>query len=134
VPGAYSDPAELGVKLVNGRPIGGCHAALCRTSARALRTFLLLHSSNSCWGARHDTLAIVDSRNTNVRVSTKPGELQFRQGELGRMILGALRYAEDELSTAQIVTALLVAGGHGEGARRAMAPRGTSPIWNGGAR
>ena len=31
--------------------------------------------------------------------------------------------AEGELSTAQIVTALLVVGGHGEGTRRAMAPR-----------
>ena len=39
------------------------------------------------------------------------------------MILGALRDAQGELSTAQIVTALLEAGGHGEGARRAMAPR-----------
>ena len=47
----------------------------------------------------------------------------FRQGELGRMILGALRDAESELGTAEIVTAVLVAGGHGEGARRTMAPR-----------
>jgi hypothetical protein len=47
----------------------------------------------------------------------------FRQGELGRMILGALRDAESELSTAEIVSALLVAGGHGEGARRALAGR-----------
>lgn len=47
----------------------------------------------------------------------------FRQGELGRMILGALRNAESELSTAEIVTAILAAGGHGEAARRTMAPR-----------
>ena len=47
----------------------------------------------------------------------------FRQGELGRMILGTLRNAEGELPTAAIVDAVLAAGGHGEGARRTMAPR-----------
>jgi len=43
----------------------------------------------------------------------------FPQGELGRMILDALRNAERPLATAEIVSALLAAGGHGEGARRA---------------
>jgi hypothetical protein len=47
----------------------------------------------------------------------------FRQGELGRMILGAFRDAEGELPTAAIVDAVLAAGGHGEGARRALAGR-----------
>ena len=47
----------------------------------------------------------------------------FRQGELGRMILGALRNAVGEMPTAAIVDAVLEAGGHGEGARRAMAGR-----------
>lgn len=47
----------------------------------------------------------------------------FRQGELGRMILGALRNAGSELPTAAIVEAVLAVGGHGEGARRALAPR-----------
>jgi hypothetical protein len=47
----------------------------------------------------------------------------FRQGELGRMILGALRDAERERSTAEIVAAVLAAGGYGEGARRAIRPR-----------
>lgn len=47
----------------------------------------------------------------------------FRQGELGRMILGALRDAEAPLSTAAIVSAVLATGGHGEGARPTMAPR-----------
>ena len=47
----------------------------------------------------------------------------FRQGELGRMILAALRGAPGELATAEIVTAILTAGGHGESARRALAPR-----------
>ncbi len=47
----------------------------------------------------------------------------FRQGELGRMILDALRRAAGPLATAQIVAAVLTAGGHGEGARTTMAPR-----------
>lgn len=47
----------------------------------------------------------------------------FRQGELGRLILGALRKAEAPLSTAQLVKAVIAAGGHGEGARPTMAPR-----------
>lgn len=47
----------------------------------------------------------------------------FRQGELGRMILDALRRAEKPLGTHAVVTALLDAGGHGEPARAAMTPR-----------
>lgn len=47
----------------------------------------------------------------------------FRQGELGRMILDALRRAGRPQSTHAIVSALLEAGGHGEEARPAMAPR-----------
>jgi hypothetical protein len=47
----------------------------------------------------------------------------FRQGELGRMILDVLRDAPGELATAEIVTAILVAGGtertHGPRWRRA---------------
>jgi hypothetical protein len=43
----------------------------------------------------------------------------FRQGELGRMMLDAPTDADRELSMAEIVTALLVAGRHGraQGAR-----------------
>jgi hypothetical protein len=49
----------------------------------------------------------------------------FRQGELGRMILGVLREANGEsLSTAAIVTGILRAGEHGEEARPTVAPRG----------
>ena len=47
----------------------------------------------------------------------------FRQGELGRMILDALRNADGELGTQEIVTALLEAGGHEESARRAVGGR-----------
>ena len=47
----------------------------------------------------------------------------FRQGELGRMIIDALRRAGKPLETRDVVTAVLKAGGHGESARPAMAPR-----------
>jgi len=47
----------------------------------------------------------------------------FRQGELGRLILDALRDADGELGTQEIVSAVLRAGGHGEGARKAMGQR-----------
>ena len=48
----------------------------------------------------------------------------FRQGELGRMILDAIRKAPGgSTSTAEIVTALLAYGGHGESARSAVAGR-----------
>lgn len=48
----------------------------------------------------------------------------FRQGELGRLILDALRKADGKpQSTAQIVTAILKAGEHGESARPTVAPR-----------
>ena len=47
----------------------------------------------------------------------------FRQGELGRLILAALRNSKSDMPTADIVTAILKAGGHGEVARLALAPR-----------
>jgi hypothetical protein len=47
----------------------------------------------------------------------------FRQGELGRLILGALRDADAPLGTQAITTHILVAGGHGQAARPAMAQR-----------
>ncbi len=47
----------------------------------------------------------------------------FRQGELGRLILGALREAGAPLSTAEIVARVIAAGGHKDGARATMAPR-----------
>ena len=47
----------------------------------------------------------------------------FRQGELGRLILGVLRDANCPVSTAQIVKAILAAGGHGQSAKSAVAPR-----------
>lgn len=47
----------------------------------------------------------------------------FRQGELGRLIIGTLREADQPLSTADIVSAILAAGGHGPSARPAVMPR-----------
>src|SRR5947209_7827849 len=47
----------------------------------------------------------------------------FRQGELGRLILDALRRASAPLATAEIVADVLAAGGHGDGAKTALAPR-----------
>ena len=47
----------------------------------------------------------------------------FQQGELGRLILGVLRDANGPVSTVQIVRAILAAGGHGQSAKSAVAPR-----------
>jgi hypothetical protein len=47
----------------------------------------------------------------------------FRQGELGRLIVGVLRNADTPQSTAAITRGVLAAGGHGESARPTMAPR-----------
>ena len=58
----------------------------------------------------------------------------FRQGELGWMILKALRESEAPLSTAAIVSAVLAAGGHGDRARPTMAPRVRGNLTSGAAR
>ena len=47
----------------------------------------------------------------------------FRQGELGRLIVGVMRDADGPISTHSIVAAILKAGGHGSGARSAVMPR-----------
>lgn len=47
----------------------------------------------------------------------------FRQGELGRMILAALRHLEKPAPLTEIVTEVLAAGGHGEDARPALTHR-----------
>src|SRR5262245_23844511 len=82
--------------------------------------------------ARKDSLVHVDATlklldpeydSDTVRPKRIPQRIRlFRQGELARLILGTLRDAE-ELSTQQIVTAILRAGGHGEGARKALGQR-----------
>ena len=47
----------------------------------------------------------------------------FRQGELGRLILDALRTADGPLRTQDVVSAIMLAQGHDEAARTALAPR-----------
>jgi len=47
----------------------------------------------------------------------------FRQGELSRLVMDTLRMAQGSLGTADVVAAILQAGGHGEAARRNVAPR-----------
>jgi hypothetical protein len=55
----------------------------------------------------------------DIRPKRPPQRIKlFRQGELGRMILDAIRRAPaGSLTTREIVTALLAAGGHSENAR-----------------
>ncbi|HEY2883927.1 MAG TPA: hypothetical protein VGJ08_01775 [Rhizomicrobium sp.] len=47
----------------------------------------------------------------------------FRQGELGRLIIDALRRAGKLLGTHEVVSALLAEGGFGESARPSLTPR-----------
>lgn len=47
----------------------------------------------------------------------------FRQGELSRLVVDALRRAGKPIGTHQIVTALLAAGGYGESVRPSLTPR-----------
>jgi hypothetical protein len=83
--------------------------------------------------ARKDSLVHVDATlklldpdydSDTIRPKRIPQRIQlFRQGELGRLILGALRDGGGVLTTQEIVAAVLRAGGHGEGARKAMGQR-----------
>ena len=80
-----------------------------------------------------ESLVHVDATLRLLDPSAEPGSIPtkrpikniklFRQGELGRTILDVLRQASEPVSTADVVTAMLRAGGHGESARRTMAPR-----------
>jgi hypothetical protein len=47
----------------------------------------------------------------------------FRQGELGRLIIDALRQAGKPLGTHEVLLALLADSGYGESARPSLAPR-----------
>jgi hypothetical protein len=47
----------------------------------------------------------------------------FRAGELGRMIIDTIRRAGGPVATAEIVDAILKAGGHGNDVRRVVGPR-----------
>ena len=54
-----------------------------------------------------------------------PGRIRlFRQGELGRLIRDAMRTANgNSITTTEIVAHVVAAGGHGDSARAAVAPR-----------
>jgi hypothetical protein len=52
----------------------------------------------------------------------------YRQGELGRMILDALRKAGEPVGIEAVVTALIQAQGHGEAVRPALKPRVSSNL------
>ena len=79
--------------------------------------------------ARKDSLAHVDATSKLLDPEYDAGTVHprripqrirlFRQGELGRLILGALRDGDDGLSTGEIVKAR----GHGASARAAMEQR-----------
>ena len=47
----------------------------------------------------------------------------IRQGELGRLIIDALRRAGKPLGTHEVTSALLAGGGYGESARPSLTPR-----------
>jgi hypothetical protein len=47
----------------------------------------------------------------------------FRQGDLGRLMVDALRRAGKPLGTHEVVSALLAEGGYGESARPSLTPR-----------
>ncbi len=82
---------------------------------------------------RKESLVHVDATLRLLDPSATPDEIPnkrpsrrvklFRQGELGRLILGALRDAKADLPTSDIVTAILKVGGHGEAARPTVGPR-----------
>jgi hypothetical protein len=65
------------------------------------------------------TIAVDDIPNKRITRRIK----LFRQGELGRLILGTMRNAAAPIGTQDITTAILEAGGHGEEARSAVMPR-----------
>jgi hypothetical protein len=72
------------------------------------------------------TLRLLDPQAEPESIPTKRPSKRiklFRQGELGRCILDVLRQASEPISTYDVVTAMLRAGGHWEGARRTVAPR-----------
>lgn len=83
---------------------------------------------------RRDMLVHVDATlrllDPNVAIDAIPNKRPkkriklFRQGELGRMIVDAIRRSPTgTASTAEIVTELLAAGGHNEDVRKTISPR-----------
>ncbi|HVZ27740.1 MAG TPA: hypothetical protein VG798_03710 [Rhizomicrobium sp.] len=72
------------------------------------------------------SLAILDPARDPAEIPAKRPQKRvklFRQGQLGALILAALRQAKTPQTTGEVVTAVLAACGHGEGARPGLAPR-----------
>jgi hypothetical protein len=70
------------------------------------------------------TLRLFDPDYDPASLPSKYSHLKiFRQGELSRYVLDALRRAREPITTPALVTAILAAMGQGEEARRAIAPR-----------
>ena len=60
----------------------------------------------------------------SIRPKRPPKRIKlFRQGELGRLIVDAIRRSPDGATAKEIVTALLKVGGHGESVRGTLSPR-----------
>ena len=83
---------------------------------------------------RRESLVHVDATLRILDPEIQPGEIPnarlskrvklFGQGQLGRLILDAFRTSGGEpIPTAYIVDSVLAAGGHGDGARRAVSGR-----------
>lgn len=82
---------------------------------------------------RHEALAHVDACLQIMDPAIVPEAIRarrvvkrvklFRQGELGRLIIDALRRAERPQGTHAVVSALLDVGGYSESARSALTPR-----------
>ena len=82
---------------------------------------------------RKESMFHVDATLRLLDPSIEPGDIPnkrltkriklFRQGELSRTIVDALRRAGHPIGTREIVDALLAFGGHGESARKAVAGR-----------
>jgi hypothetical protein len=61
---------------------------------------------------------------TSIPIKRLPKRVNlFRMGELSGAVLDTLRRADRSLSTGEIVAAIIRAGGHGDAARSAVAPR-----------
>ena len=114
------------------RSRGDRYALSALRKRRALLAAEVIHLQSQI-RARKDSLAHVDATLKLLDPGYDAGTVKprripqrirlFRQGELGRLILGALRDADGELSTGEIVTAVVRGAGHEDSARLAMGQR-----------
>jgi hypothetical protein len=108
-------------------------ATRCRRSAIRGRSWLPNVQLEAKFRHRKEALGHVDATlrllDPSVDLDANPNKRivkrikLFRQSELGRLILGALRDAQVPLSTYAITSQVIAAGGHGQSARRALMRR-----------